>query len=249
MLGLMIRSWIVLVQVVLAVVASGCAAPVAAENRPVATIAATGTGRVNVRPDVAVVQVGAEHRAPVLADATAEVARRMTAVLARVKALGVDERDITTVVYAIDPLQAPRRSEEDPARILGYRASNVVQVKVRRLDTVGAVVDGAVAAGANVLRGLSFTLDDAAAAEAQARAQAVRNAATKARQLADAAGVPLGELLSLTEGTGPRPVVERFARSTAAMAVAPGPVESGQLEVLVTVEAHYRIGQPAGARP
>jgi uncharacterized protein YggE len=232
-----------LVLVVLVLSGAGCAAPVAAGDRPAPTIAVTATGRVSVRPDTALVHVGAEMRAATLADATADVARRMAAVLARVKALGVEDRDITTIVYGVDPLQAPRRSEEDPARIVGYRATNVVQVKIRRLDTAGAVVDAAVAAGANVVRGVQFTLDDPRAAEAQARAQAVRQAAAEARQLADAAGVSLGELVWLGEAGGPRPVVERVARMSAAMAVGPGPVESGQLDIVVTVEAHYRIGR------
>jgi uncharacterized protein YggE len=224
-----------------AVTLAGCAELRAAEAPP-RTIMATATGRVAVRPDTAQVQLGAETRAPSLADATADVARRMTAVLERLRALGVAERDVTTVTYAIDPLVAPRRADEEPTRILGYRVANVVQARIRQLDAVGRVLDAAVAAGANVLRGPTFTVADPAAVEAQARALAVQNAAAKARQLAEAAGVALGELQLLTEGE-PH-VIPRFVEGRAAAApMAPGPVEPGQLEITVTVTAHYRIGR------
>lgn len=218
----------------------GCAA-VRGDGAAPRTITATGTGRISTRPDTAVVQVGAETRAPSLADATADVARRISAVLERVKALGVAERDITTVTYAIDPVIAPRRSEEEATRILGYRVANVVQLRIRQLDAVGRIMDAAVAAGANTMRGLTFTVADPQAVEAQARTLAVQNANARARQLAEAAGTTLGELVLLSEGVAVP--VPRFIgpRAAADVAMAPGPVESGQLEISVTVIAHYRI--------
>lgn len=222
---------------------TGCAALRATDDTSsVRTITATGTGRIAVRPDTAVVQLGAETRAPSLADATADVARRMSAVLERIRALGVAERDVTTVTYAIDPVVAPRRGEEEPTRILGYRVANVVQVRIRQLDAVGRILDAAVAAGVNTLRGLTFTVADLEAVEAQARKLAVQNAAAKARQLAEAAGAMLGELVLLTDGVPP-PVPRPLAVGRAELAVAPGPVEPGQLEIVVTVAAHYRIAK------
>lgn len=223
--------------------AAGACAPLAASEEP-REITVSATGRIAARPDTALVQLGAEAQAPALADATAEVARRMTAVVARLRALGLTDRDITTVAYAIDPLAAPRRSEADPPRIVAYRAVNVVQARIRRLEEAGRIVDAAVAAGANVVRRLAFTLDDPAAAEREARARAVRSAEARARELADAAGVRLGELVSLSEGgPAPRPVVERFGRAAVAAMEAPGPVEPGQLEVVISVEARYRIAR------
>jgi uncharacterized protein len=219
---------------------TGCAAIRGTDDVPPRTIVATGTGRISTRPDTAIAQVGAETRAPSLADATADVTRRMSAVLERVKALGVAERDITTVTYAIDPVTASRRSEEEPTRILGYRVANVVQLRIRQLDAVGRIMDAAVAAGANTMRGLTFTVGDPQAVETQARTLAVQNANTKARQLAEAAGATLGELVLLTEGVPP-PVPRLIARADVAMG--PGPVEPGQLEISVTVTAHYLIAK------
>jgi uncharacterized protein len=136
---------------------------------------------------------------------------------------------------------AAPRSGEDAARIAGYRVLNVVQVEVADVRGVGPLVDAAVAAGANTVPALTFTLAQPERAEAEARARAIAAADAKARQMASAAGVELGELVALGEGTL-RPVTERAAQRTMAVATpGPGPVEPGQLEVVVTVEARYRI--------
>jgi uncharacterized protein len=204
-------------------------------------ISARGVGKVAVKPDLAVVRIGAETRAPSVADATADVSRRMNAVLIRVKALGVAEGDITTVQYSIDPVTAPRRTEEDPSRIVAYHVANVAQIKIRDLAAAGRILDGALAADANTISALQFTIDDPRPAEAEARALAVKAAAATAQQLAAAAGVRLGELVSVTEGLSVRPPLGRVMLS-AAPAMSAGPVESGQYEIVVSVEAHYRIG-------
>jgi uncharacterized protein YggE len=196
-----------------------------------------------MRPDTALVQLGAEARSPLLADASAEVARRTAAVVARVREMGVEERDIRTVTYTVEPLTSPGGDRESPS-IVGYHAVNVVEVRIRQLDRVGLVLDAAVLAGASVVRALHFTVADPAAAEAEARARAVRDAAARARQLAEAAGVALGPLLSLTEGGAEaEPRISAYM-SERALAAAPGPVEAGQLDVVIAVEARYRIVAP-----
>ena len=202
-------------------------------------ISVRATGRAAVKPDTVFVNVGVEARDPSLAAATADVGRRMTAVLARVKALGVAEPDITTAGYAIDPIPAQRRNEEDPVRIVGYRVSNVVRVRIRDVTAAGRIVDGAVAEGANTVSALQFTVNDSAAAEREARAQAVALAAAKAKELAAAAGVVLGDLIALEEDPPQRAApVSRAVFSPGG----PGPIESGELEIVVGVQARYRVG-------
>jgi len=220
------------------VVLGGCAAAVPAVDQPQpSVITVTAMGRVAVRPDVVLVTLGAETRASTLAEATADVGRRMGEALARVKALGVAENDITTVVYAVDPIAAPRRSDDEAPRIVGYRVANVVRLRLRDLAAAGRIVDAAIAAGANTVSALQFTLDGPARAESEARVFAVRAAAAKAREIADSAGVRLGELVWISESAPIRPV----PRAAMATQVAPGPVEPGQLEIVVGIEARYRI--------
>jgi uncharacterized protein len=198
-------------------------------------IVVAGAGRVALRPDTGVIDVGVEARAARLADATAEVDRKMRDVLAAVKALGVRDADVRTTVYAVEPVAEPRQGGSSGARIVGYQVSNVVQVRARAVDTLGKLVDAAVTAGANVVRNIHFALDDPSRAEAEARALAMQDATARARQVAAAAGVRLGRLLSVTEGSPVRPV----ARMT--LATAAGPIEAGQLEVIVSLQARYAI--------
>jgi hypothetical protein len=238
-----VRRW--LSATVLAAALAGCAAPVnGVAPREPRVIAVAGRGEVSVKPDAAIARLGAEARRPTLAEATADVAQRMTAVLERVRALGVRAEDIATIRYAIEPQIARRPpgpdSADDPGRIVGYRVSNVVQMKVRDVAAIGRVVDGAVGAGANVIQGVQFVLEERQAAEAVARERAVTAARETAAQLAKAGGVTLGPLVSLTEGAGVRPV--GAPREMMAMSVAgAGPIEAGELAVVVSVEARYRV--------
>ena len=214
-----------------------------ASNAPTANIIVNGTGRVFVKPDIALVTLGADSTKQTLADATADVSKRISAVLAQVKGMGVSEDDIKTTSYSITPQYNQQRGSESPS-IIGYRVSNLVQVKVRKIDDVGKIVDAAVNAGANSLGGLYFTIDDSSKAEADARKLAVKNAMDKAKQLTDAAGVKLGDLNYISENLStPRPEVFRLAAAAPAADAGIGPVQSGQLEVSVTVEMHYTISR------
>jgi uncharacterized protein len=222
------------VAVVVAVLFTGCAtvgAPPGAELG----IVVTGVGRVALRPDTGVIDVGVEARAARLAEATAEVDRTMRNVLAAVKTLGVRDADVRTTVYVVEPITEPRQSGGGGARIVGYQVSNVVQVRARAVDTLGTLVDAAVTAGANVVRNIHFALDDPSRAEAEARALAMQDATARARQVAAAAGVRLGRLLSVSESSPVQPV----ARMTLARAA--GPIEAGQLEVIVSLQVRYAI--------
>ena len=204
------------------------------------SVEVTATGRASVKPDIAVAMLGAERQAATVAEATADVAARMSAVLARLRALGVQDADITTVAYQVHPIVVQRR-EDEPPRIT-YQATNLVRVKVRALEGIGRLLDDAVAAGANAVRDVQFTLADPSAAEARARADAVREATARAEQLAAAAGRKLGKLMWLSEGRADQPGPRPMALSARA-SMAPGPVESGQLEITVTVQARWRLAR------
>jgi uncharacterized protein len=226
------------------VTTASCAGPLV--HRVPDVIAVTGRGQIMVKPDTALARLGAEARRPALADATADVAQRMAAVLDRVKAAGVRAEDIATVQYAVAPLSAPGPKADDTPQVVGYQVSNVVDVKVRDVVAVGRVVDAAVEAGANVIQGIRFSLEDRKPAEARARQQAVADARNTASELAHAAGVTLGPLVWLSEGVAAEPVFEtRRGMGVALSARAPGPIEAGEQQIVVTVEARYRIDSPA----
>jgi uncharacterized protein YggE len=225
--------------VALALLAAGCVSTVANLDAAGHAIVVNGTGRVSVPPDTALLTLGVESQAPTLGDATSDAGRRMSAVVARIKAFGVADPDIVTVAYSVDPRTAPgdpvRR--EEPPRIIGYHVTNLVQVTVRKLQDAGPVLDAAVAAGANTVRGIRFTLADPAPAQAEARRKAVTDALARTRQLAAAAGVELGEVLSIRESGVAPPVPMR----TMALRAESTPIEPGQLEVFATVELRQAI--------
>jgi uncharacterized protein len=224
-----------------ALLLGGCAtAPPAAPREP-SGITVKGTGRVSVKPDTVFVNVGVEARDPTLSRATADAGQRMTATLARLRALGVSEADIVTVGYAVEPIPAPRRSEDEAVRIVAYRVANVVRVRIRDVAAAARIVDEAVTAGANTVSALQFTVSDPARPESQARAQAVAMAAARARELAAAAGVQLGEVISIEEEPTPR--FDYFSGGRAVvLSGGPGPIEAGELEIVVGVQARYRLG-------
>lgn len=213
--------------------------PVAATAEP-GDIGVTGTGRVSVEPDTAFITVGAEATMATLSAATADVAKRTTAVLDKVKSLGVDSKNIQTVNYSIYPQTNSPRQGETP-QITGYHVTNLLRIKVAK-DDVAKVLDAAVTAGANSVSNIQFTINDSTKAESDARTLAVKAAMVKARQIADAAGVKLGDIRSITENVSPRPIaVQRSVAAPAAAADVAGPVEGGSLEISVTVELHYDI--------
>jgi uncharacterized protein len=222
----------------LVILLAGCGTAAAGHDMADNAIVVSGTGRVSVAPDTALLMLGVESQAPTLAEATADAGRRMSAVVARVKALGVTDADIATVAYSVDPRTAPTdAARRDPPRIVGYYVSNLAQVTVRKLADAGPILDAAVAAGANAVRGIRFTLADSSKAQAEARKLAVADALARARELAAAAGVTLGSVLTIRE-SGALPAVPMRAMALRAEST---PIEAGQLEVAVTIELRQAI--------
>ena len=242
---------------VMALGAVACGGPVSAappaqggtavpsSNTPTSDIGVSGTGRVFADPDTAIATVGVEMTSATLAAASSDVSTRMTAVINKIKSMGVDPKDIKTTSYSVNPITSPQKDTEVP-RITGYHVSNVVQIKIRKLDQVGPIMDAALGAGANSMNGLYYTIDDPTPQMQQARTKAVQDAMAKAKTLADAAGVKLGAVTSITENVqGPQPLYDRamLAAPSAAAGGGIGPVQSGQNEVDVTVEMHWAIAQ------
>ena len=197
------------------------------------TIGVSGEGEVAVQPDLARVTVGVETSGADLARAQAENASQTQTVLDRLKALGIAERDLQTVGYHIAP-----QYERDGNTLSGYRVANVVRATVRDLGRLGEIIDAAVAAGANRVHGIAFDISDREDALRRAREAAVQDARTEAEQLARAAGVQLGEVVSIAESGD----IARLGMEARAAAAAPGtPIEPGQSTVRVVVQVRYEI--------
>ena len=207
-------------------------------------IAVIGEGEVTVRPDRAVIVLGVEARAETAAEAAASTNEIAAAVITAVKLLGVADADIQTTALTLTPVYADQppdaRSELLPVE---YVSANTLSITVRELDRASEVVDAALAAGANTLRSISFTLSDEIAAQQEQAALrlATLDAARKARAIAEALQGSVRGLISLNEEfVGVPQPLARVGAGLALEAAAPGvPVEPGELRVRAVVRASF----------
>jgi uncharacterized protein YggE len=208
-------------------------------------ISVVGSGIVQATPNVARITVGVEVTDPSLANAQAEAARRMDAVVARLKANGIAESDIRTVSFNVSPIYDQRPNDPQAAQTLrGFQVQHLVEIKSTNVGGLGPLLDDALAAGATRIYGIRFEADNLEALKAQARDQAMQNARTKAEQLARNAGVSLGRPLRIEESDigGVTPVRQQVAPAAALAAPAPPtPIQPGELLVQTNVNVTWAI--------
>ena len=204
-------------------------------------IIVSGEGVVRAAPDMATVSIGVSREARTAGDAMADASRAMVSVIAAVESAGIEERDMQTANIGLSP-RYQHSNDGRPPHITGYVASNTLVVRVRELGDLGGLLDAVVADGANTLNGLSFGIAETGTLESAARAAAVVDASSKAQELAEAAGVVLGPVMTITEGGGgvnPQPMM-RGAMMEAAMDV---PVATGELDIRARVTVVYGIAE------
>jgi uncharacterized protein len=209
----------------------------------VPTVSVSGQGRVKVEPDTASVVAGIDVLRPTLDAAQTEATTQMEAIIAAIEAAGIAEDDIQTTNYSVSIIRA-YDEQGMPAEIQGYQVSNQVAVTIRDTDQLGQILDALVAAGANNIWGISFYVEDTTAAASQARRQAVEDARTKAGELADAAGMSVGRVVSISESFGPPPIPQVFEGRAADMAQGAGaavPIQPGTTEVIVDVHMTFEL--------
>lgn len=210
------------------VLAAALALPmaVAAEEAP-ALITVTGEGRVDARPDMATINLGVTTEGKTAVEAMAANSAELARVLENLRAAGIEERDLQTSGLSLNPNWDSDSSGRNP-RIAGYIASNMLSVRVRALDALGEVLDAAVQDGANTLHGVAFGLSEPNPVLDEARRRAVQDALRRATLLAEAAGVELGDIVSITESDGYAPPTPMYRMAAeAAMPVAEGEVSMG----------------------
>jgi len=162
----------------------------------------------------------------------------MQAVIDRLKAAGIEDRDLQTTGLSVNPNWSSYDSSSSGSQITGFTASNMLTVDVRALAGLGQVLDAAVADGANTLNGLTFGLTDPRPVLDEARKSAVLDARAKAELIAAAAGVALGPVLSITEGGGYGAPVPMYKAESAMAAV---PVQQGEVSLSASVTIVYAL--------
>lgn len=200
----------------------------------------TGEATVTARPDRAQIDLGVVTQADTSQAAVQQNAQKLETTLARLRQLLGAGADIKTISYTVTPNYRYPTQGGEPT-ITGYTATNIVRVTLDDLTKVGNVIDTATQGGSNRIQNLRFMLKD----EAPVKAQALREAALKARAsanaLAGALGLNVVRVLSVAEGGSPIVPVRdvAFARQEAAST----PIEPGTIEVTASVVLTVEVAQ------
>lgn len=194
----------------------------------------SGDGSVSKKPDTAFVYAGVESQQSTASAAQSDLAGKAGKLIARIKALGVADKDLNTAGYSVGPVYTPTGQT-----ISAYRASEQLQVTWHSVDTVGKALDAIVQEGGATNVGVSFGLADPKAAQAEARTLAIADARSRAQAMAAAAGVRLGQVIRVSDLTSSGVPSARFDVGAAAPAATQVPV--GELSVSVSVEVDFAI--------
>ena len=206
---------------------------------PTPTVSVTGEASVDVSPDIATLSMGVTTQGKTATEAMSANSAQLTTVLDRLKAAGIAAQDLQTSNLSLNPNWVGYDTGSTPT-IAGYTASNMLNVRVRALDGLGAVLDAAITDGANTLNGLTFDVANPRPAMDRARSAAVADAVARATLLVTAAGGTLGPVLSISESSNyvnPQPM---FRAETAS---APVPVAQGQVGITASVTVVFAIKQ------
>jgi len=185
------------------------------------TIQVSGAAEIQVEPDIAIVRLGVQTDAKTAQEAMNQNNSKVQALIGSLKKYNIPSQNIQTQTIRL----APRYENGDPnnpATLVGYTASNIVEVQSKDLDSLGALLDDAVHAGANTIEAIRFKVSDPGTALDRAREAAVEDAHHKAEQLAQLAGASLGSIVEIQENTSSPVPLSPESSMTSAVPVSPG---------------------------
>jgi len=213
-----------------------------AQQPPVSSIRVTGDARVTAKPDRVQIDIGVTTRAPQSQEAAAQNARQVDAVLVAVRKVAGATAVLKTISYSLNPNYRFHPNGGEPT-LEGYTAVNVVQVTLDELGKIGAVIDAATQSGANQVQGIQFTLRDQDAVRAEALREAALRARAQADVLAAALGLKVLRVLTVEEQSPRVMPVRVYGGAPRAMATAAPatPVEAGTLDVTADVTLSVEV--------
>lgn len=205
------------------------------------TLALEARGKVVTRPDIAATTIGMTSSGETVGQAQEANTKVMNNLISKLKALGVEDKDIKTTNYNIYPQYDYLENE---GRVLkGYDVNQNVTIKIRDLDKVNAVIALAGEVGANNVGGLEFTIDDMEVYLTEARRDAMDKIIAKMNNLRDLIGIKFVDVVSYNEysgGSGPYPIYETKALDYGIGGAAPV-IESGSTDVILNVSIVFEI--------
>jgi len=209
---------------------------------PAKTVTISAEGKVIVSPDIAKISFSVVSEGPNAEKIADENNKKMNSVIDFVKSQGIDEKDIKTTQYNLNP----RYEYDERTRkswISGYTLTQTILVKIRDLAKVGKILGGLPELGINQIGSISFEVDEPEKYLAEARDKAFDKAREKAKEMAEKNGVRLGKIINFSEyqGREPIPYYETFNKEIAAPAATLPSIQPGSQEVTVQVSVTYEI--------
>ena len=207
------------------------------DNSQPKTITTNGMSVVRVSPDTAYINIGVVTEGEEAATAQKDAGEKMNAVMAELKNLGIEEQDIRTINYSVNPKYVwnPNTGENT---MVGYTVNNTVEVKVSDLDKLGTIVDSVTEGGSNQIHGIRFELQDKSVAYKQAREFAIKDAKTKAEAYAVGLGIKSIYPVKVTEGYNSGDRYEVYSVEEVKDSVAT-PINPGQITITVNVTVDF----------
>jgi uncharacterized protein YggE len=223
-------------------VAVAQAASVSSPSSSEPEITASGRGEVKLAPTYAAVMVNIETRTNTAVAAASQNAQKVEAVMKALRGAGLSEKDIVTAGYNLQQMYDYSSNRQAPEPI-GFSANTMIRAEVRRLESLGRVIDAAIGAGATGISGVQYFASSAEEARRSAMSQAVREARTDADVLARAAGGNLGRLIALNSGgvSQPFPRDIMLAGGMARAAGAPTNIAPGELNITAMVSGRWEF--------
>ena len=203
-------------------------------------ISLSGHGEVRATPDLAYVTSGVVTQGATAAEALAANTKAMTDLFAALKESGIEDRDVQTSNFSVQPRYD--FSNNQAPKMVGYEVSNNVTVTLRKVDTLGTLLDRMVQSGSNQISGISFDVSKPEDAMDEARKLATEDATRKAKVYAKAMGIELGNVMQVSEGSAAQPPMP-MVRSTMmkADAAPPVPMAAGEQTLAVDVNVIWEI--------
>lgn len=216
------------------------------------TITVSGTGEIYTKPDLAMVSFSVTNEASTVDKAVGQNTEKMNAVIKAVKEQGVKDEDVKTTDFYVYPRYEYQKSETEiysypPQKrvLVGYEVRQSLEVKIRDLSKIGAIIETGTSSGANEVGGLQMKVDKEEEFQKQARGQAIDNAKEKAKELAKQIGVKLGKISSFSDSTSP---VDMYSATKSSVPPGMGiggaesaDIQTGQNKITSNVSITYEI--------
>lgn len=235
------RFLLVAVASLTAIGLSGCdssSGPAGSANKDARQVTVVGAGHVQGAPDTLTVNASIEFVAPDVSAAMNQTSDRQQAVIDALVGSGIDRKDISTTQVSLQPQFAGG----DSTAIVGYRASNSIDVKIRKLDSASQALSSIVSTGGDATRinSVNYSIDDDSQLVKDARGRAFNDAKDRAQQYAQLSGLDLGRVISITESGGATPPTPLPSfKGGAEMAAVP--LEPGQQTVNFSVTVIWEL--------